>query len=549
MLVSADWISSGETLEADVCVIGGGVAGLTLAAALARAGRSVTVLESGGLDEDPSKEDLSRGENVGEPYDQLTEGRYRRLGGCSHLWNIDLGEGELGPRLQALREIDFEERPWVAESGWPFGRKELDRYYGEAYRLLGLCARDDEQTEPARDEFDGRSGAEPEAFSQLPLDPATVETTLFRFMPRQILCERLPRELSEAPGVRILTNASVTELERRPGSSEIECVRVAVDRSHEFTLWARTFVLAAGAVENARLLLASGARNGIGNENDLVGRYFMEHPHFCAGWLIPSSRRTLQRLGYYRIHRDGSGPVMAKLRLSDAVLRRERLLDYCVGLRPVWRTVPTEGVRSLLELRDSFGRGNAARGLASNLAAVFGDMPGVARFAKERLTERIGGRQRPNVVKLNAMTEQSPNPASRVSLSEERDSLGRQRVRLDWRLSEGDSRSIEQATEILGKEMRRSGIGTVVPNSGFREEIKGGWHHMGTTRMHRDPRHGVVDENCRVHGSGNLFVAGPSVFPASGYANPILTIVALSLRLAGHLSSLPTAVPLPPARA
>jgi choline dehydrogenase-like flavoprotein len=145
------------------------------------------------------------------------------------------------------------------------------------------------------------------------------------------------------------------------------------------------------------------------------------------------------------------------------------------------------------------------------------------------------------VFDLNHMTEQEPNPNSRVTLIDECDMLCRRRVRLHWQLSALDIRSIIRAQEIIDEEFRSAGLGKL--QIMMRDEtppphLEGGWHHMGTTRMHRDPKKGVVDEYCRVHGTSNLFIAGPSVFPTCGYANPVLTFVALAVRLADHVKKL-----------
>ena len=531
MLLSAGEVSTGETLRDDVCIVGGGVAGLTLAAALAAEGTSVTLLESGGVEEEPGKADLSKGENVGRPYDQLESGRYRRLGGCSHLWNIDLGDGEVGPRLQPLRPLDLEARGSVRDIGWPFDYGHLEPYYREAYRFLRLGGFPDDVV----------AWSDP-GHPLLPLDPSVVETTLFRFLPRQRFSEDLPRELTSEPKVRVLVDATVTGLTTNRGSADVESARVMAGPGHSFEVRARTFVLAAGAIENARLLLASRSNHpqGLGNEHDLVGRYFLEHPHFCAGWLIPRDRRLLQRLAFYRVHRRSGQAVMAKLRLSEETLRQEALLDYCVGLRPVWRAVPGSGVEALLAMR----RGaNSLGDVKQALRTAAADAVGIARYAGQRLRERSGRPLPPNVIKLNAMTEQAPNRESRVTLSESRDSLGQQRARLDWRLTRADEESVRGATARLAEEFRRSGLGSVVANAEPFDGVQGGWHQMGTTRMHEDPRRGVVDGNGRLHGSSNLYLAGPSTFPSAGFANPTLTIVALALRLAEHLRERPALVP------
>jgi choline dehydrogenase-like flavoprotein len=151
----------------------------------------------------------------------------------------------------------------------------------------------------------------------------------------------------------------------------------------------------------------------------------------------------------------------------------------------------------------------------------------------------------PRTFHLLTRQEQAPNPASRVTLSSERDALGMPRVRLDWRLTELDHRSFRAFYEVLGRELGRAGVGRLqmrdwvleAPTAPWPPSLGGGWHHMGTTRMSRDPKQGVVDVNCRVHGVANLYVAGAAVYPTAGCVNPTLTLVAMTLRLSDHLKN------------
>jgi choline dehydrogenase-like flavoprotein len=143
---------------------------------------------------------------------------------------------------------------------------------------------------------------------------------------------------------------------------------------------------------------------------------------------------------------------------------------------------------------------------------------------------------------LYARAEQIPNLASRVTLSPRRDALGMPLARLDWRLSDGDTTNVTAWLARLDAALRHTRQGGVVgPTAGWESHISGGPHHMGTTRMSVDPRHGVVDANCRVHGVENLFVAGSSVFSTGGWANPTFTLVGLALRLGDHLRDVLTA--------
>ncbi len=226
---------------------------------------------------------------------------------------------------------------------------------------------------------------------------------------------------------------------------------------------------------------------------------------------------------------------MGKLTLSEEVIRQERMLNYVVSIHPKMCPAPygvaaekviaaSKAAKSLL-LKNKIGK---------HLGGMINDL--------EKIATSVYGKIRDNnkirVFALNHMSEQLPNPDSRVTLMEECDALGQRRARLDWRMTHLDMKTIIRGQEIIDEELRNAGLGRL--HIEMHEEVPpphltGGWHHMGTTRMHTDPRQGVVDENCRVHGVSNLFIAGPSVFPTGGYANPVLTIVALSLRLADHI--------------
>jgi choline dehydrogenase-like flavoprotein len=199
------------------------------------------------------------------------------------------------------------------------------------------------------------------------------------------------------------------------------------------------------------------------------------------------------------------------------------------------------GIAALSRLIAAVPRGEMPEDLSSEIGRILGDLDGTARHAWRRWV-RGESRSAPiDKLRLSCLGEQVPNPASRVTLSDERDPLGIPRAQLDWRLSELDREGVAKLARTVGTELGRLGAGRLrlrdwtLETGGWPEDLQGGHHHMGTTRMADDPKAGVVDRNCRVHGIDNLYVAGSSVFPTAGYANPTLTILALTLRLADHL--------------
>jgi choline dehydrogenase-like flavoprotein len=311
--------------------------------------------------------------------------------------------------------------------------------------------------------------------------------------------------------------------------------RVRTLAGNEFAVHARVFILATGGIANAQLLLASNsvAAAGLGNAHDLVGRYFMEHPHHNrSARLLPTARFRV--LPFYERHTQVELTAMGVLFLTDETKRRERLLSLNLSFHPRdHRDAP--GYASCKHGLGSLRRRSMPDDFGAHLRNVLRGLDEVAGGVKRKLQRRP-----PFDYEISWRSEQSPNPASRVQLLRERDTLGMPRVRLDWNLTNLDLRTIRRTQEIVAAELGRAGIGRIrLPvddgSHAWAADLVGGSHHMGTTRMARDPQRGVVDATCRVHGVGNLYVAGSSVFPTCGSANPTLTIVALALRLADHV--------------
>jgi choline dehydrogenase-like flavoprotein len=529
----------GTTLQADICIVGGGLAGITLARELASSKLSVCLLESGGMRPDKVTQSLYWGENVGLPYYPLDTSRTRLFGGTSHCWHIGLGEGRQGVRLRELDGIDFERRDWVPYSGWPFPKALLDPYYERAH---AICAIGPYTSEPE----DWEDAATP----SLAFMNGAVRTTIFRFADRTLFFKTYGEEIGRAENITSLLHGNAVEIETDEEARQVSSVRCRTLEGGEFRVKARQYVLALGGIETPRLMLLSDRvrKQGLGNEHDLVGRFFMEHPHLWSGIVIPASPSLVHHALLYAVHGKGGVPIMGKLALSEEIQRRKRLRNWCVSLHPavcpeqVRNPVPGgDGVDSLKSILAAIGRGKVPKGIAGHAGRVLADIGGVTRSVAARLKQELGKEnrwKRLDVFRLNHMAEQEPNPLSRVVLTTERDALGQRRVALDWRVTEQDMSSMRRSQEILDGELRRAGIGRLhiqMEGDGPPQGLHGGWHHMGTTRMDPDPRKGVVDPDCRVHGLSNLHVGGASVFPTGGCANPVLTTIALVVRLADRL--------------
>lgn len=557
MIADAESIPTGSCLRADVCVVGAGAAGISLALALSGRGLSVILLESGRGREHAPTQALYEGEVSNErlhsPADKY---RQRRLGGSTTIW---------GGRCMPLDPIDFEVRGHVPHSGWPLSFDDLLPFYPEAN---ALC-------EAGRFSYDADDALGPGALPMIRgFDSALVRTNgLERFSCPTDFGKRYARRLKVATDVRLLLGANCTGLKLDPDTRKVRELEVATLAGQRFRVAPRATVLAMGGLETARLMLASNdvARAGVGNEHDVVGRYYMCHIAGNVGQLVFQGTPADVRHGY-EVTPEG---IYCRRRLAVAAAeqRRHGLANGVARLHFPRITDPSHrnGVLSGLFLarklisyeygkRLNDGTPPTARLYARHLLNVISDPIDTTAFlahwvARRSLAQRkfpsVILRNRTNRFSLEIHGEHLPNRDSRVMLAGQRDVLGMLRLRIDWRYSPDDIDSVRRTLDLMAREFERSGTGHLQYDGATLEEDlmrfgAYGGHHIGTARMGSNPRTSVVDANCQVHSVDNLFVAGSAVFPTSSQANPTLTLVALALRLGRHLSRrLAPAVPLP----
>jgi len=510
MHIDARTLPNGSVLEADLCIVGAGAAGISMALEWIGSRHKVLLLEGGGLDYEPAMQELYRGEIVGLPYYPLQAARLHYFGGTTGHW---------AGFCSTFDPIDFETRDWVPHSGWPIRREELDPFYARAQPLLQLGP-----YEYAASDWQRRDST----LIPLRLDPHVMWTKMWQFSPPTRFGTRYRDAVIGARNVHLYTHANVCELQATESLTGVDGLRIRMLDGKEHSTRARYYVLACCSIQNARLLLASNQRTptGLGNAHDLVGRFFMEHIEIPGGHLALAPSGVVNTKLY--AFEFGRTKARAELALSATVQREQRVLNGTVSLEP---GAPDEVAQSTFQWgtpeRLTAMRERQAPGKVGPPPAALPEPPPAGS---------------PRFFHLVNRQEQAPNPASRVMLSPERDGLGMPRAKLDWRLTDLDRRSLRLFYEVMGRELGRSGVGRVQlldwvqrADDAWPSTLSGGWHHMGTTRMHDNPRFGVVDANCRVHGLDNLYIAGASVYPTGGAANPTLTLVALSLRLSDHL--------------
>ncbi|MEA2776628.1 MAG: hypothetical protein QOF90_2034 [Acetobacteraceae bacterium] len=556
MIQDADDIVCDAVISAGICIIGGGPAGITLAMTLARTGQSILLLESGDLGSNDKAQSLNAGEVVDEtlhsPPDKY---RQRRLGGGTAIW---------GGRCVPFDPIDFQARPWMDHTGWPISYDTVEKYYPAAN---ALC-------EAGEFEYDARlaisGGMRPvlRGFTPRNFDVNGIE----RFSCPTNFGERYQARLQATPNIRVLLNATVTRLRASRDGSRIDSVDVRNVKDLAFSVVADQFVMAMGGIETPRLLLTSNDVHaaGIGNTNDLVGRFYMCHVAGTMGSLRVNGPANTVWHGY-DVAADGTycrrrialrpdvqaalglGNVVFRLhhpRIADpshrtgplsAIFLAQKFISYEYAKRLISDTPPTTAtwLRHLL---------NAATDPFSTIRFL-GQWLRLRTLA-ERKFPSIIIRPRTNLFSLDFHAEQTPNPDSRIGLGASKDRFGNRQVRIDWHYSRQDVETVAQSFALLRDDLNEQSIGQLTLSSDetdieavVRRDGAYGGHHIGTARMGTSAGSGVVDSDGKVFGVNNLYVAGSATFPTSSQANPTLTIVATALRLADHLGALATRIP------
>jgi choline dehydrogenase-like flavoprotein len=542
--------SAAADYQADLCVIGAGPAGIAIARSFIGTSTTVCLIEGGGLAGEDRSQSLYEGSSVGStPFDAGTS-RMRVFGGSCTLW---------GGGCIPLADTDLAPRDWVPESGWPLRYADLAPWYDKAREY---CRIDPEHA------FGPGTFEGPTPRTPLDLDPEAMVNFIFARSPI-IFGEAYRDTLAQASNITVLLHANVMELLATDNASAVTEATIGSLDGRRGHVRARHYVLAAGGIENARILLLSDnvASHGLGNDHDLVGRYFMDHPSGAIGSIRSEHPDRLTR-PYERSIGKIRASVASEIGLSLGAQREHRTLNARVHPFAVEGEVP-RGIRALRDVRAALRpptRDEAAL-VEARLSAALQNAPGGTAalvmpqnlaISAMRLGLHIGDviravalkvGDKPTVksdrVELVGFFEQAPNRDSRVTLDDTRDALGLRRVRVDWQLTELDRHTHRVLGALTGHRLAQACAGrfdaaawTTDPDGP--SEVRGTAHHMGTTRMAEDATQGVVDTQGKVHGVANLHVAGSSVFPTGGWAFPTFTLIALSLRLADQLRALLT---------
>jgi choline dehydrogenase-like flavoprotein len=567
-----------SAFEADLAIVGGGPAGLTIAREFFGTSIRVLLLESGLLDETPSHAALAELDSIGEPrtvaqkhkriafhgasspsWSQNLQPygvRCRALGGSSHAW---------AGKSAAFDSIDFAKRSWVPYSGWPILRESLVPYLDRAAHVLNLGPN---SYDDSLWKLIGMAPPEPR------LDVEGLRSFFWQFARSRLDhldIMRFGREFVtfRAENVRVLLNATVRQIEIAPDGGSFDGLEISTIDGVRSKVKAKSAVIAASGIENPRLLLASNAiqSSGIGNGHDLVGRFLMDHAGARVGRFEKAElAQIVKRFGFYGVRHSGHTHMyMHGLAPSPVLQEREQLLNSAVYFMPErspddpWDALkrllrrksvkPVEDILSVVSGAGLLAKGVGMKVVASNATpTILKDfiVDTAIRFSPNLVAEEFQSRGLPHKltgVWIDAIAEQRPDPDSRVGLSDRTDRLGVPLAKVNWRINDDERRTIVRIAHLTRDVFARAGLPVPILEPWVAEErlvdgvIIDMAHTLGTTRMSDNPKSGVVDENCQVHGVRGLYVAGASVFPTSGHANPTLMILALAIRLADTIKS------------
>jgi choline dehydrogenase-like flavoprotein len=480
--------------KSDVCIVGAGPAGLTAALAIGSAGRTVTVLESGGWVSSLCDQELNDGDHQGETYDGLAHTRHRQVAGTVNIWNVSVGR-ERGAKFVPLSPSDL--------LRWPMGWKDLEPFYIEAQKFCGL----------GPFEYGAEYWASPDR-RPFRLEGTGLESAIYQFGSAKHFTHTLVNKLQKMETITLVPSSTVVELLRDPGAHHLHGVR-AIDRKGRVRdVEAQVVILACGAIENARLLLLAG----LGTSSGWLGRGFMEHARDVSLTLVPHSLELFDEASFYDFHHSKDGALVGgRLAFADDALQSLGLPNGSMTLMPRARPHTSPFVNSMVQ---SFRR---AFGVTARRRYGWSDVRSPSRVFE--------------VFDITLNLEQRPHRWNRIELADRTDSFGQRLPRLILRWTDREQQELEELRELLGMWFRATRLGRLEFATGSRPNLSA-HHHAGTTRMGMDPNDGVVNTDGRLFEVDNLYIAGASVFPTAGFANPTLTIVAMTLRLAKHVQAI-----------
>lgn len=513
-----DFSATTETaFEADLCIVGTGVAAYTMLSVLSASSLKIVVLERGGVDRDSDESKEKECHITGHRFTGHQDGRCFGLGGTSLTW---------GGQALPLHDFDLEAKDWVAHSGWPLTQEDIEPYIPAAEAIFNV-----DPVPYNTDVFSLRSLP--------PLSPLSgqVEFHFSKWSPSPNFKPGWLNTYAPHPRISILTHARATSMEYDDLRREVDQINIHDPQGKTGVVKAKRYVLAAGGLENPLLLLASETMPS----NPWIGKMFQDHPTAQVATVRPYDKQILQR--YFGYFFRGKTRMLPRISLTRNAVYQNRILSATSFIQ----FIPPEGsfYESLKEIYRPLARGHKPTGkVIRNALRSMTQIGSIFKVLKAFVVDRYSFV--PNgTPRLTVMIEQSPNVKSKIVLSDKMDHTGHRIPEIQWFFGEDTIATFKTFCLILDSEFKKLNIGKIEWDAWTKEDPEtirhhfiDAYHHMGGTRMSKTPETGVVNSDSRMHDVSNVYVAGSSVFPTSGHSNPTLTFMALAIRLSHHLTSL-----------
>lgn len=520
MIINAHSLDENTSIDTEICIIGGGVTGITLAKELHNKFNNIVLIEAGSETYSKQSQNLYAAEEKTNLFPNPENSRLRFLGGSSNHWENSTNQFD---------PIDFDKRDWVPDSGWPISYEDTSMYYPKAEEYCGVSNNGYNlkfwlNKLKAADPFSRSS--EIESFITQSAVPPT------RFY------DKYKHELANSSTLTIYKNANFTDIEFEAETESVQSIVFYTKPGIKHTITANAYIMCLGGIENARMLLEINEKNNsrIGNQYGNVGRYFMEHPTIRAAQLYPTNKSLFKLYNSVFLQ---NKIVKGSIKLTESALKRHQINNVRIPLAESTRLYMSHGISSSHVLSDAIKNLQLPEYFGTHLINIIKDIDLITEKTFD--TDLFDDSHDFGGYIIPAMIEQTPDRNNRITLGKTRDIFNIRRIIISWNLSEENKRSAWKAFDLLAREVGKLAIGRLRvlkerESRLWESQLGFGHHHMGTTRMANSVKQGVVDSNQKVFGTNNLYVGGSSVFTTGSHVPPTLTIVALTIRLANHLS-------------
>lgn len=507
-------------IESDICIIGGGIAGLTIAESFKNSGLKVCLFEAGSRKFDINNKYLFDAKNIGRPHKGLKKGRFRVLGGTSSRWG--------GQALPFKKEI-FLDRNHINIKKWPISSKDLLPYVKKAEAILKI--NDNSYEKDFLNKIKGPN---------FKIENQNIDMRFSKWSPfkSRNFANNIGKECYKSPNISIFINATVSYINLFEDGKSVKNIEVKNNKYQKYICRSKIYIIAAGAIETVRILLLSKNvhKNGISNYNNLLGKKFHDHLSIKAAEIIPKNKDNfLKAIAPWYIN--GTKHSL-KMESSSKWEKKNKCLNIMAHI--TFESNKNYLILILRKLIFYFQSGDKLtfpeRNLKSNY--LMRDLFDVIKIILMRFIKKRQWSFKSSKLFLNFDSEQFPSKKSEIILSDEIDEFGMQKIMMKWSWGLKEQKTFIEFKKLMKKifknypSVKLKWLENFDDITDWEDRIEDTYHHMGGTNMSISSKSGIVDKDLLVNGVNNLYIASPSVFPAGASSNPTFTLITLSLRLA-----------------